>query len=42
LKPRDFRRYLSAISRKAKDALAGVHDRSAFDDDASVQFELAT
>jgi DNA-directed RNA polymerase specialized sigma24 family protein len=40
MQPRDFRRSLQAISRKAKAALGDVPARDAFADDCAVQFRL--
>ncbi len=40
--PRDFRRYLDTISRKAQHALEGHEFEDRFADDANVQFQLGT
>lgn len=40
MQPRDFRRYLGAISRKARSALAQQAIDDAFADDPAVQFRL--
>jgi hypothetical protein len=42
LQPRDFRRQLGTISRKARALLAHGGDHDEFADDAAVQFHLAT
>ena len=42
MQPRDFRRYLGAISRKARRALASNPIADAFADDPAVQFQLDT
>jgi DNA-directed RNA polymerase specialized sigma24 family protein len=42
MQPRDFRRYLGAISRKARSALPARDDDDAFADDPTVQFRLGS
>lgn len=42
MQPRDFRRQLGAISRKARTALAAHAAHDAFADDAAVQFRLGS